>query len=193
MNKRLLVGKIVVMAICVVILAWVGLQFFVLDKEMKINYNFSERSDRISGLMPWYRLTPIEDIDGDSVQYVKDSLVYFVAKIPPNFDEAEVMVKYKGNADMKLGAELAKNNYQYMETENYDNDGWKIAKVNFDIREVFLSNYLIENNKLKFAISALGINEDNRLAITGIDIVLKKSGLTRQGMENAWTRIKKKL
>ena len=185
--------KIIIVIICAVILIYIGLQFFVLDKQMIINYDFSKNSDRISRLMPWYRLMPIDRKVEDPYQAVKDSLVYFNAELPPNFDECEVVVKYKGNTAMRIGAEKSRDKYEFVETELDLQNGWYSAKANFNLREVFLSNYFIENNKLKFALSAPGISDRNMMEVTDIKVDLKKSDLEKRDWQNMYARIKNKL
>lgn len=58
---------------------------FLPSKNLAFTYNFQEDSDLVSPLTPWYRLSPIEEIDGKRVQRMNEDLVYFDVQIPKWF------------------------------------------------------------------------------------------------------------
>lgn len=193
MQKKRNYSKIIVIFIFCLLLIFVGLEFFVLDKKMEMKYNFEDYNLRISSLGPWYRFMPVETVNDDTFQNLKDTLAYFSVRIPPNFNLASVIVKYQGTSNIRLGAEKAKDKYDFVETKIDNSGDWKIAKANFRLREVFLSNYYIKNNKLTFAISAPDVNDQNMIKITEINVVLTKEKLAKKDWQNAYARIKNKL
>ncbi len=162
---------------------------------MTISYNFNpDDSLRFSSLYPWYRLSPIEHIGSDYSQKFKAELIYFAVRIPPNFNDADLCVKYSGEStSLKLGAEKAVNKYEFVETKVMVIDSqWKKACANFNLREFLLSNYYIKNNKLVFAISAQGVNEQNQLSLTEIDLNLNKN-YNKAEFKNFYARLKQAL
>lgn len=166
--------------------------FFVFDKKMMITYNFNpDDSLRFSALYPWYRLSPIEHIGSDYSQKIKAELIYFMVRIPPNFNEANLCVKYSDNpTSIKLGAEKANDKFEFVDTKSINIDSqWKKACANFNLRELLLSNYYIKNNKLTFAISAQGINDQNQLTLTSIDLNLIKN-YNKSEFKNFYARFK---
>jgi hypothetical protein len=169
--------------------------FFVFDKNMTIVYNFNpDDSLRFSNPYPWYRLLPVEHVGSDYSQKVKAELIYFSVRIPPNFNDANLCVKYSGQpSSIRLGAEKAFDKYEFVDTKVTDIDSqWKKACANFNLREFLLSNYYIKNNKLTFAISAAGVTDQNLLTLTEIDLNLKKN-YSKNEMQNFYARLKQAL
>lgn len=187
--------KITIWILFILIIVYVLSMFFVFDKNMSITYNFNpDDSLHFSSLYPWYRLSPVEHIGSDYSQKIKAELIYFAVRIPPNFNEAKLCVKYSGNpTSIKLGAEKANDKFEFVDTKSTNIDShWKKACTDFNLRELLLSNYYIKNNKLTFAISAQGVNDQNQLSLTQIDLNLLKNYNSFE-FKNFYARLKQAL
>lgn len=82
--------------------------------KLTIVYDFSKDSKYISHLAPWQRLMPIEELNGDWLQQIKDDLVYFDVKSPPLFQKVTCELTFDNPSQtiFKLGRQVdAKDNY----------------------------------------------------------------------------------
>lgn len=176
-------------------LAWLIKRDLVISGRLEVVYDFSDESPLITTLFPAKRLSEIEQLSKTEFsQQINKEPVYFETRLPQNFKTAVVEMVYQ-NTNLPLvqiGLRVkGKSDWNYYfqplnssSTVSYLitdyrlpqlEDGWKVGQVRFN-----LASAEILNRKLRFAISAPGLNQtdDKSLTVKKIKVALTKEPLT---------------
>lgn len=168
--------RIFIIAIPVVVLAWIINKNFVFSGRMKAEYNFDKTSPFISVLKPAGRALEIErDNSGDYFQKIVIDPVYFDLYTPAKFSSVKLVFFYEAPEGrvVKIGPQVFGSGWNYylqdLACEKKFNN-WCVAELDFDLAGVFR-----DKKKINFIISSPGLDTGGQeIKITKIKAILTK-------------------
>lgn len=155
---------------------------------LKVDYDFCHPTPFISKFSPHGRVLDIQKNRKECTQKMAIDPVYFDVRLPQKFNQAQIKLWYKKEADTKLqiGPALDLDNWQWQLADiNYltTEGNWLLGTSSYDLKSAYY-----DSNDLRFLISSPGLSENgSEIIFNKIEIEFLSEPLTK---DNFTTKLK---
>ncbi|EKD90272.1 MAG: hypothetical protein ACD_31C00050G0001 [uncultured bacterium] len=192
-NKLLWLLKIIILGLVLYLFWGVFSQFFIPSGKLELVYDFSDDSDFISRLTPWYRLVPAREVNGDWFQEIRGGDIYFTVKDPRIFKEMVVEVTYQNPQDqlLELGVRVNAEG-GYLDSSLGENstetntDNWVTSSQRYELIKIFRDKKY--NYYLSFRTPDLE-KDSETVKISKIKVTFEKPKITYQNFPSQFNFI----